>query len=177
MGRRLRPAGAGETWINHHGSHGKQSTRGIVAQAMASHPIVRGCEDIWGPTDVYTVRLPLPGDCQPLVLGQVLEGMKPADKPVTGPKNNPLMPVAWTKTYHGAGGQTGRVFTTTMGCAEDFQSEGLRRLVVNAAYWCLGLENKISAKANVELVGEYRALPFGGGKSRKGVMPAEHAMQ
>jgi type 1 glutamine amidotransferase len=167
----------GETWINHHGHHAVESTRGVIAKGMQQNPIVRGCDDIWGPSDVYTVRLPLPGDCQPLVLGQVLEGMKPSDKPVAGPKNDPLMPVAWTKTYRGAGGQTGRVFTTTMGCAEDFQSEGLRRLVVNAAYWCLGLEDKISAKANVELVGEYRALPFGGGKFRKGVMPAEHAMQ
>ena len=34
--------------------------------------------DIWGPTDVYTVHLPLPGDCEPLVMGQVLVGMKPS---------------------------------------------------------------------------------------------------
>ena len=130
---------------------------------MEQNPIVRGCGDIWCPTDVYEVRLPLPGDCQPLVLGQVLTGMQPTDKPVAGPKNDPLMPVAWTKTYHGADGQTGRVFTTTMGSAADFQSEGLRRLVVNAAYWCLGMEDKIPAKANVALVGEYHAHPFGGG--------------
>ena len=37
--------------------------------------------DIWGDTDVYGVRLPLPGDSKPLVLGQVLEGMTP-DAPV-----------------------------------------------------------------------------------------------
>ena len=71
-----------------------------------------------------------------------------------------MMPVAWTKTYQGAGGQTGRVFTTTMGAATDLQSEGLRRLVVNAAYWCVGLEDKIPAKANVELVGQYKPSPF-----------------
>jgi len=167
----------GETWIDHHGHHGFESTRGVVAKGMEQNRIVRGCGDIWCPTDVYAVRLPLPDGCKPLVLGQVLEGMNPTDKPVAGPKNDPMMPVAWTKTYKGADGQTGRVFTTTMGCGEDFQSEGLRRLVVNAAYWCLGLEDKIAAKANVALVGEYHALPFGGNKFRKGVMPADHAMK
>ena len=166
----------GETWINHHGNHGFQSTRGVIAKGMEQNPIVRGCEDLWGPTDVYAVRLPLPGDCRPLILGQVLEGMNPNDKPVSSAKNNPMMPVAWTKTYRGANGQSGRVFTTTMGCAKDFESEGLRRLVVNAAYWCVGLENKIPAKANVDLVGQYHALPFGGGKFRRGVMPSDHAM-
>ena len=88
------------------------------------YPIVRGCEDIWVPTDVYGVRLPLPGDCRPLVLGQVLSGMNPNDKPVAGPKNNPLMPVAWTKTYRGSRGTIGRVFTTTMGARQGFPERG-----------------------------------------------------
>jgi hypothetical protein len=167
----------GETWIDHHGHHGFESTRGVITKGMEQNPIVRGCGDIWCPTDVYAVRLPLPDGCKPLVLGQVLEGMKPTDKPVAGAKNDPMMPVAWIKTYQGADGRTGRVFTTTMGCAEDFQSEGLRRLVVNAVYWCLRLEDGIAAKANVALVGEYHALPFGRDRFRKGVMPADHAMK
>ena len=52
----------GETWINHHGDHGKQSTRGIICAGAKDHPILRGIKDgdIWGPTDVYGVRLPLP---------------------------------------------------------------------------------------------------------------------
>jgi type 1 glutamine amidotransferase len=163
----------GETWINHHGHHGKESTRGVVAKGMENHPIVRGCEDIWGPTDVYTVRLPLPGDSKPLVLGQVLEGMKPTDPPVKNQKNDPMMPIAWIKTYQGRGGQTGRVFTTTMGAATDLASEGLRRLLVNASYWCLGMEDQIPARANVDLVGEYRPTNFGFGKHTKGVRPSD----
>jgi len=150
----------GETWVSHHGNHGRESTRGLIAKGEENNPIVRGCEDIWTPTDVYTVRLPLPGDSKPVILGQVLTGMKPTDKGVEGPKNNPMLPVAWTKTYKGEQGQTGRVFATTMGSAQDFQSEGLRRLVVNAAYWCLGLEDKIAAKADVAIVGEYKPSPF-----------------
>ena len=50
----------GETWINHHGDHKRQSTRGIAAEGQKDNPLLNGCEDIWGPTDVYGVRLPLP---------------------------------------------------------------------------------------------------------------------
>ncbi|MHC5543525.1 hypothetical protein ACYOEI_35325, partial [Singulisphaera rosea] len=66
----------GETWIRHHGDHGKQSTLGVIAKGQEGHPILRGIKsgDIWGSTDVYGVRLPLPGDSQPLVLGEVLQG-------------------------------------------------------------------------------------------------------
>ena len=196
FGRRV----LGETWINHHGRHGQQSSRGVIAPEMKDHPIVRGCQDIWGPTDVYAVRLPLPDDSKALVLGQVLEGMKPTDKPVSGTQNDPMMPIAWIKTYQGAQGRTldtprgeapglprnpsreagrgesrgtGRVFTTTMGAATDLQSEGLRRLLVNAAYWCLGMDEKIPPKANVDIVGPYNPSPFGPAGYRKGVKPSE----
>jgi len=105
----------GETWISHHGRHGTEATRGVIVPEAKDNPIVRGCEDIFGPTDVYTVRLPLPGDSKPLVYGQVLEGMRPTDKPVAGQKNEPMMPIAWTKTYKIDDGPVGRVFTSTMG--------------------------------------------------------------
>ncbi len=167
----------GETWISHHGRHGRQSTRGVIAEGMEDHPVVRGCEDIWGPTDVYTVRLPLPEGCQPLVMGQVLDGMEPGAKPVEGEKNNPMMPVAWITTYKGTGSQTGRVFTTTMGASNDLASDGLRRLLVNAAYWCVGMENQIAARARVDLVGEYDPSPFGFKGFKKGVKPSDHAME
>jgi len=168
----------GETWISHHGHHGHESTRGLVVPEAKDHPIVRGIKDgdIWGPTDVYGVRLPLPGDSQPLVLGQVLEGMT-ADAPVvTGTdakKNEPMMPIAWTKTYSLEGGPTGRVFTTTMGSSTDLASAGLRRLLVNAAYWAVGLEEEIPPAANVEIVGTFEPTPFKAGGHRKGVKPAD----
>jgi len=164
----------GETWINHHGRHGKESTRGVIAPGMEKHPIVRGVRDIWGPTDVYAVRLPLPGDSKPLVMGQVLSGMNPTDPPVKGKKNDPMMPVAWIRTYTGTAGKPARVFTTTMGAAQDLLSEGLRRLLVNACYWAVGLEGKIPAKSNVDIVGKYDPLPFGFGKFRKGLRPSDY---
>ena len=48
----------GETWINHHGDHGDEATRGVIAPGMGKHPIVRGVDDVFGPTDVYGVTLP-----------------------------------------------------------------------------------------------------------------------
>ena len=165
----------GETWIAHHGHHGKESTRGVIAPEATDHPVVRGCDDIWGPTDVYRVRLPLPGDSKPLILGRVLSGMKPTDGPVAGTKNEPMMPVAWTRTYQVEGGKPGRAFTTTMGAATDLESAGVRRLLVNAAYWCVGLGEKVQDAAEVGRVGEYTPLPFGFGGFKKGVKPADHA--
>jgi type 1 glutamine amidotransferase len=168
----------GETWISHHGNHGKESTRGVIAPGMESHPILRGIKDgdIWGATDVYGVRLPLPGDSQALVLGQVLGGMTPESKPVEGKKNDPMLPVAWVKTYKGKTGTTGRVFTTTMGAAPDLVAEGTRRMLVNAAYWAVGLDDKIPPKSDVALVGEFRPRPFGFNGAEKGVRPERHAL-
>ena len=159
----------GETWISHHGNHKVESTRGLVAPGAEDHPITLGIEDgdIWGPTDVYGVRLPLPGDSMPIILGQVLAGMNPDDPPVEGPKNEPMLPVAWTRTHEGA-----RVFNTTMGSSTDLASEGLRRLVVNACYWCLGLDDTIpEGGTDVELVGDYAPTPYGFGGFTPGVTP------
>jgi len=167
----------GETWVRHHGVHGKQSTRGVIAGGQEQHPILRGVRDgdIWGPTDVYEVRLPLPGDSLPLVLGQVLEGMQPTGPAVAGKQNDPMMPVAWVKTYTGAQGKPARVFTTTMGASQDLLSEGLRRLIVNACYWALGMEKQIPARSKVDLVGEYKPLPFKFGGFARGLQPEDLA--
>lgn len=167
----------GETWISHHGNHGSQSCRGIIPDDVASHPILRGIKsgDIWGPTDVYGVTLPLPGDSKPLVLGEVVDGMKATDKRLAGAKNEPMMPVAWTKSYTGTSGKTSRIFTTTMGASQDLESEGLRRLVVNATLWSLGLEDKIPEKTKVDIVGKYAPTKFGFGSYTKGKKPADYA--
>lgn len=167
----------GETWISHHGQHAKQSTRGIIAPAKNSHPILRGLADgdVWGPTDVYTVRLPLAPSNEVLLLGQVLTGMKPDDPALEGPKNDPLMPVAWTRSYTGARGKAARVFTTTMGSSQDVSNEGFRRLIVNASYWALGLELRIPAKSKVDIVGQYDPSPFKFGGFRPGLKPADFA--
>jgi len=159
----------GETWINHYGHHNVESTRGVVAPGMENSPVVKGCEDIWGPSDVYALTT-LNGDCKPVIMGQVLVGMNPTDKVN---EKKPAVPVAWTKTYTGTEGKAARVFCTTMGHAGDLKSEGFRRLLVNAAYWAVGMEDQIPARAKVDFVGAYDPIPIGFGKHRKGVKPAD----
>ena len=173
FGRRV----LGETWVAHHGEHGKQGTRGIVVADEANHPILRGIMsgEIWVPTDVYEVRLPLPSTCHALMLGEVLTNMNPGDPPVTGKLNRPMMPVAWTNTYTGAQGKAARVFATTLGSADDFENEALRRLLVNATYWVVGLEDKIPAKVDVSLVGAYQPHSFLSSEYTKGVKPSDLA--
>jgi hypothetical protein len=162
----------GETWVSHHGKHGAESTRGIINPRFQSHPILRGVEDIWGPTDVYTV-VHLPSDAQVLVWGQVLSGMKPGDPPVPGPKNDPMMPLVWVREYKTDSGRIARILTTTMGAAVDLESEGLRRLLVNGCYWAVGLEEQIPARADVRYVGEYKPSWFGFGKFKPGLKPED----
>lgn len=163
----------GETWISHYGAHQKESTRGLIAEGMEDHAMVRGVGVIWGPSDVYGLTA-LHGDCTPVIMGHVLTGMNPDDKP--NEKKKPL-PVAWTKSYIGESGKTSRVFTTTMGHGGDFQDENFRRLLVNACYWGLGMEDKIPVKGDVTIIGEYDPNPIGFGGFKKGLKPADHKLR
>ncbi|HZK80478.1 MAG TPA: ThuA domain-containing protein [Humisphaera sp.] len=161
----------GETWIRHHAPNGKTSTRGVFAPGASANPIFRGIKDgeIWGTTGVYGIRLPQLENCKTLLLGQVIAGNKETGKPVEGKDaalNEPMQPIAWTRTYSLMPGKTGRVFTTTMGSAGDVQNEAFRRMIVNAAYWALGMEDQIAEKSNVDIVGN--PMPF-----KKGIKPAE----
>jgi len=166
----------GDTWVNHHGSHGRESTHGVINEPMKGHPILKGVADIWGPTDVYGITH-LPKDANILVYGQVLQGMKPEDKPVAGSKNEPMMPLVWVRNYTSESGKTSRIICTTMGASMDLENEGLRRLCVNACYWGMGLEDKIPARSDVAYVGNYSPTPFGFGKYTKGVKPADHELK
>ncbi|MEQ6118166.1 ThuA domain-containing protein [Reichenbachiella sp. MALMAid0571] len=169
----------GEKWISHHGHHKHQSTKGFFAPGADNHPILNGIKDgeIWGSTDVYGVRLPLPGDSQPIVLGQVTNrkgeynendifyGMSASDNEAAttnkkGEKlNDPMMPVAWTKSYQLPGGKKGKAFTTTLGASSDLLSESLRRMVVNGIYWAMDLP--VPENADVALVGIYNPSQYG----------------
>jgi hypothetical protein len=173
----------GEKWISHHGEHRHQSARGIAADGVADHPVLNGIEDgeIWGPSDVYGVRLPLPGDSKPIVLGQVINrageydendsmyGMRITDDELAGVNmeedeedrydpNNPLMPIAWVKSYQIPGGQQGKAFNSTLGASTDLVAEGSRRMLVNAAFWLLDLD--VPDKASVDIVGTYNPTAF-----------------
>lgn len=59
----------------------------------------------------------------------------------------------------------------TMGSAKDYESAGLRRLTINAAYWCLGMEKHIRTTSSVEYVGDYKPLPSGFNYEKLKVVP------
>ena len=165
----------GERWIAHHGHHKHESARGVIAADAADHPILRGVnpDAIWSAADVYTVRLPLPGDSMPLVHGHVmaragdyneedaLYGMRPSDSEPVEAKNDPPMPVVWTKTYQLPGGTSGRVLSTTLGTSTDLLEDGIRQLLVNSVFWALGEEDAIPAEGLAsDLVGEFSPTRF-----------------
>ena len=62
-----------------------------------------------------------------------------------------------------------------MGASQDLENEALRRLIVNAAYWGLGLENKIPDKADVAIVGEYKPTKYSFNGYTKGKKPVDFA--
>jgi hypothetical protein len=159
----------GETWINHHGAHQKESTRGVIAPGMEKHPVLRGAGDIRGPSDVYGITT-LPPDAQPLVLGQVLIGMNPIDPPNPAKK---LVPVARVPTFTGEKNTPARVCTTTMGHAGDLQNEGFGRLLVNACDWALKLERKLPARSKADIAGAYAPNPIHAKKQKTGLKPED----
>jgi hypothetical protein len=161
----------GGTFMNHHGNWHADSTRGIIVDAVKDHPILVGVSDIWGTSDVYRTYKEgsgLPAGCTALVMGQPLAGRKHDDPP--NPKKEPL-PVAWVKTWQTSGGKSARVFHTTMGSGDDFENPGLRRLVINAAYWGLNMEPAISPTRSVEFVDLYKPLGTGFNYKQLGVVP------
>jgi hypothetical protein len=133
------PIVLGQGWVSHHGRHGVEGTRGVIESVHASHPILRGVTELFGPSDVYTVRN-LDESATILLRGEVTETLQPGSPAVAGPKNDPMMPLAWLRTYQVPQGKAGAAFCCTAGASVDFTSEGLRRLVVNASYHLVGLE-------------------------------------
>ena len=58
-----------------------------------------------------------------------------------------------------------------MGSGTDFKNPGLRRLIINAAYWGMGMEAAITATRSVDIVGDYEPLESGFNYSKLGVIP------
>ena len=87
--------------------------------------------------------------------------------------NDPMMPIAWTKTFTTWSGKSARVFTTTTGASTDLLSEGLRRMMVNTVFWSLKIEPKIGKLTKVDLVGSYQPTSFGFGKHKRDKKPVD----
>ncbi|MHC4995728.1 MAG: ThuA domain-containing protein [Planctomycetota bacterium] len=148
----------GERWVNHHGKHKKEGARGVIEPGKGEHPILNSVRDVFGPSDVYGV-IHLTESDNVLMRGAVTETLEKDSKALDGPKNDPMMALAWTRTYTAPSGKKGRAFCTTMGASVDFLSEDLRRLIVNAAYHLTGL--KVPQRANVDYVDGYDPSFYG----------------
>ena len=164
----------GETWVNHHGIHKQEGTRGLIngIEQNAQNPILNGVKDIWAPTDVYEVRNL--GDAHVLIYGQSTDSLTPTS-PVN--LNKSIMPVAWTRNYRLPGGKSGRSFATTTGAAIDFLNEDLRRLLVNACFWATGLEKQTPARANVDFITPFSPTMYGFGDFEKGTRPSKYEIK
>ncbi len=175
----------GERWVSHWGRHKSEATLGIFEAANKDDVVLRGIADkeIFGDSDVYEAYPPT--DAKILVRGAVLKGMQPTDALADYTKkratdkaeqgvNDPMMPVAWTRLHQQANGKSNRIFCTTMGAATDLQSEGLRRLVVNAVYWGLALD--VPAKADVAYVDPFKPSAYGFKGYRKGLKPSDFVL-
>lgn len=149
----------GEKWVNHHGSHKSQGARGVLAKGQETHPVLNSVTDVFGPSDVYGVRHLTDQDTI-LLRGAVTESLDPSSKPIDGPKNDPMMALAWLHTYESPDGQAkGRSLCTTMGASVDFLNDDLRRLIVNGTYHLLDLE--VPKEAKVDFVDPFYPSFYG----------------
>ncbi len=151
----------GDTWIAHYGAFQKESTLAHVNKSLGNHPVLRGVADtLFCHSDVNSVER-LNAEDVVLFHGQVLSGLKPTDTPVTDKRKDTRMPFAWFKNYIAPSGKQGRSFTTTAGASLDWQSEDLRRLMVNAMLSLTGHESEIPDKTDVSFVASYHPEPTG----------------
>ena len=151
----------GEGWVAHHGKHKSEGCRGVVVGENALHPVLNSVYDVFGPSDVYTIKAVTPENATILMRGAVTQTMEP-DSPILkdDPRNKPMQPMAWIRDYWSPNGKVkGKAFCTTMGASNDFTNEDLRRLVVNAAFHLTG--EKVPQNANVSYVDPFEATMFG----------------
>lgn len=160
----------GESWAGHYGKNHRQSTRIDLVNEQASHPILRGVKNAWVQSGGYFAN-PMPNSTV-LALAQPLNGMKP-DSP--GDATKKPVPTSWTRTYQSKSGRAGRVFTSTHGASEDILNDGYRRMLVNACFWAMGLEDRIRPDLEIRFVGPYNPVTFRAFGHRQGVKPSDLA--
>lgn len=158
----------GETWVSHYGTNHKQSSKIIIEKPQESHPIMRGVKDMWVQSGGYTAE----PKGTVLARGQVLNGMTASSEP---DKTKELLPVAWIRDYQIDSGKKGRAFATTHGASEDLLNEGFRRMVLNAAFWALGMEKEIKADNDIAFVGPYKPTTFNFSGYKANVKPSDLA--
>jgi len=150
----------GEQWVNHHGEHMKEGTRSVIEAANAKHEVLSNVGEIFGTTDVYGIANLDQNAATILMRGAVTETLDPSSKNLDGPKNNPMMPLAWLREYTAPNGTTkGKAFCTTLGASTDFADEDLRRLFVNLVHHLTG--KPVPEKADVACVDPFTPSAYG----------------
>lgn len=149
----------GETWVSHHGRHKVQGARSVLVEGQGQHPILRGVEDIFCPSDVYGV-IHLSDADNILLRAAVTESLDPESPMIEGEKNDPMQPFAWLHHYEAPeGGGQGSAFCTTGGASVDFADEDLRRMIVNAAYFLT--DREVPQRADVDFVDPFYPSFYG----------------
>lgn len=170
----------GEQWVNHHGQHMKEGTRSVIEAANAKHEVLKNVGEIFGTTDVYGIANLDQNAATILMRGAVTETLDPASKNLDGPKNNPMMPLAWLREYTAPNGTTkGKAFCTTLGASSDFADEDLRRLFVNVVHQLTG--KPVPDKADVAYVDPFTPSDYGflndaGYYKTRNLKPADFAL-
>jgi Trehalose utilisation len=130
-----------------HTHYGHKCTTDVsVIDAAKGHPILRGVEPSFHvPSWLYRVLPDYPTkDSKWLLMGKAIN----PDKEATD------QPVAWIgKNSFGA-----KVFTTTLGHPEDFQQEGMQRLVINAIHFLTGKKVPKTWKGKIDINVPYRGI-------------------
>ena len=150
----------GEQWVSHHGKHKVEGARGVTEAGAEDHPILSGVGEVFAPSDVYGVVHLTDAD-KILMRAAVTASLDPASEILRNDaRNDPMQPFLWIHKYTSPDGKTkGQSVCTTGGASVDLLNEGLRRIVVNAAYYLTGRE--VPEKANVEFVDPYYPSFFG----------------
>ncbi len=156
----------GQTWVGHYGQNHRQSTRIVAVPEKAGHPILKGVKDIHVQAGGYNAEPA--DDWNILTMAQPLMSMEADGEP---DETKPPMASEWTRTYEGGNGKKGRVFTSLYGASEDILNDGYRRMLINATYWILGLEDQIEADLPIDFVGPYKPNTFRGSGYARGVKP------
>jgi type 1 glutamine amidotransferase len=104
-------------YANHLGN--EEGTDVANVPEAAADPLLAGVEPAkWHSTGSLYKVLPLEPGCKVLMTGSLGDHSEP---------------VTWTRTYHG-----GRVFSTTLGHADDFALPQFQKLLLNAIGWATG---------------------------------------
>ncbi len=156
----------GETWVAHHGDNHIQATRLTPLESKSAHPVLTGVGEMFVMTGGY-LTAPREGSW-PLVMAQPLQSMDADSEP--HPALAPV-PAVWTRKRDV--GEQGRVLACMHGSSLDLLDSDFRRMLVNACFWALNLEEEITPDLNIDFVGPFEPTLFASYAWKRGVLPTD----